>query len=731
MTISSLTGTSDSNEANQGLKIALISVHGLIRGTDMELGRDADTGGQTTYVVELARALGQLGQVARVDLLTRQIIDDRVSSDYAQIEERLTDVARIVRIPFGPKRYLRKEKLWPFIDIFVDHTLAYFRRSGGPPDVIHGHYADAGYAGAQLARLLAVPFVFTGHSLGRVKRERLLKKEKDPARLEERYSLTRRIEAEEFALETASLVIASTHQEVEEQYSSYQNYIPERMEVIPPGVDLDRFRPPQPSDPSAPIEKSIDRFLDEPAKPVILAMARPDDRKNLEALVNVFGQSSRLQERANLVLILGSRDDIREMQPGQRRVLTNILTLIDTHDLYGKVAYPKSHNATDVPDIYRIAASRGGVFINPAFTEPFGLTLLESAASGLPIIATNDGGPRDIVANCLNGRLIDPFDDESIENALLSALSDKKQWKEWSEAGTSGARGNYTWSRHASRYFREIAELNERFVADRRLVKRRHRRIPDLDRLLITDIDNTLTGDDEAMRDLIQLLDDAEVEVGFGIATGRNFDEAVALINDLEITRPILLITSVGTEIYYGQGFTRDRSWWQHIDFRWNRDDIKNVLDGIDGLFLQDESAQSQYKISYQIDPDIAPRLTGIRKILRENGVRANVVLSLGIYLDVIPARAGSGLSIRHVALTWGIPMERILVAGDSGNDEHMLAGSTLGVVVGNHGPELEKLRTFPRVYFSGQNHARGIIDGINYYNFLDNIRIPNERDET
>jgi sucrose-phosphate synthase len=53
------------------LYIVLISVHGLIRGHDLELGRDADTGGQTKYVVELARALGERADVEKVVLLTR------------------------------------------------------------------------------------------------------------------------------------------------------------------------------------------------------------------------------------------------------------------------------------------------------------------------------------------------------------------------------------------------------------------------------------------------------------------------------------------------------------------------------------------------------------------------------------------------------------------------------------------------------------------------------------
>jgi len=201
------------------LRICMVSLHGLIRGDSMELGRDADTGGQVKYVVELARELGRHKNVARVDLLTRQIIDQKVSADYAQPEEPLGENARIVRIPFGPKRYLAKEKLWPYLELFTDQALSFFRRNG-IPDVIHGHYADAGRAGAELARLLHVPFVFTGHSLGRVKNQRLLA---DPnanpaAELEKRYLFAERFEAEEKALETASMIVTSTSQEIDQQY---------------------------------------------------------------------------------------------------------------------------------------------------------------------------------------------------------------------------------------------------------------------------------------------------------------------------------------------------------------------------------------------------------------------------------------------------------------------------------------------------------------------------------
>ena len=102
-----------STPSQEGLYLALISIHGLVRGENLELGRNADTGGQVKYVVELARALAEEPGVSRVDLLTRLIEDQRYSSDYAAPLEPLSEKARIVRIPCGPKRYVRKEGLWP------------------------------------------------------------------------------------------------------------------------------------------------------------------------------------------------------------------------------------------------------------------------------------------------------------------------------------------------------------------------------------------------------------------------------------------------------------------------------------------------------------------------------------------------------------------------------------------------------------------------------------------
>ena len=231
------------NTEDGQLNIILISIHGLIRGQDLELGRDADTGGQTKYVVELLSALAERPEVGQADLLTRRIVDPNVSKDYAEPVEQLSNGARIIRIDCGEEGYLPKEALWDSLDNFADNALAFINSLERLPDIIHSHYADAGYVGTRLSHQLNIPLLHTGHSLGRSKRKRLLASGVKRDVIEQRYNISRRIDAEEETLGVAERVITSTNQEIIEQYGMYDYYTPEKMRVVPPGTDLDKFYP--------------------------------------------------------------------------------------------------------------------------------------------------------------------------------------------------------------------------------------------------------------------------------------------------------------------------------------------------------------------------------------------------------------------------------------------------------------------------------------------------------
>ena len=105
------------------LYIAHISIHGLIRGQQQELGLDADTGGQVKYVVDLVKALSLQPGVERVDLYTRQIIDESIDSQYAEPLEPLTEKAQIVRLPAGPEH----GRVPDCIGLFGEEVLPQFR----------------------------------------------------------------------------------------------------------------------------------------------------------------------------------------------------------------------------------------------------------------------------------------------------------------------------------------------------------------------------------------------------------------------------------------------------------------------------------------------------------------------------------------------------------------------------------------------------------------------------
>lgn len=709
----------ENTNTEEPLYILLISVHGLIRGRDLELGRDADTGGQTKYVVELAKALAKQPNVGRVDLVTRRIIDSEVGPDYAEFVEPLSANAQIVRIEAGPEGYIRKEELWDHLDSFADNLLAWLHRQPRLPDILHSHYADAGYVGVRLEHWTGLPLIHTGHSLGRDKCRRLLAMGLPMEVIEQRYHLSRRIDAEEDTLTNADLVITSTRNEIEEQYELYDCYMPDKMAIIPPGTDLDMFHPPASAGESIAFANNLKMSLHEPDKPMILALSRPDQRKNIVGLLEAYGESPRLQQLANLVIVAGNREDIRELSEGPQGVLTELLLVVDYYDLYGRVALPKHHAADDVADIYRLAALSGGVFINPALTEPFGLTLLEAAASGLPLVATENGGPVDIIGNCRNGLLVDPVDKPAMAEALLTILENPQLWREFSANGLQNVARHYSWDAHAQAYLRKIQALPLQtglLPKTPPLAKTgRFRK-----QAIFTAIDNTLLGDAEGLEQFVKLIREKRKKLLFGIATGRRLDAVLAILKKHKIPMPDILITSLGTEIYYAPQLIADIAWIYHIDHLWTPNVLRRVISGLPGLTLQAKSEQSRFKLSYLYDSNSAPPMEEILSLLRQQELSVNATLSFGQFLDFVPARASKGQALRYVARQWNIPLERILATGGSGGDEDMLRGNTLGVVVANrHCEELSILGDTEHVYFAEGSQAWGILEAIEHYDFF------------
>jgi len=722
---------------SNGLHIQLFSIHGLLRAENMELGRNADTGGQVKYVVELAKALEQHKDVQLVELFTRLVSDKTVSEDYAQPIEKVSDKFRIVRIQCGGRKYIRKELLWPHLDEYVDKTIKYIKRQKRIPDIVHGHYPDAGYVSSLLSEFFGLPLVYTGHSLGRSKLSRLLNDGMTEKEITKKYKIDHRIRMEEEILKKADLVVTSTSQEIREQYGEYDNKDIPTFKVIPPGLDIDKFYPyyrdtlPE-SEKSetkmfaqASVLEELHRFFIQPEKPLILSLCRPDKRKNIAGLIKAYGEDLELQSMANLAVFAGIRKDISEMEDNERDVLTEILLLMDKYDLYGKIAIPKKHDFEyEVPELYRIAAEKRGVFVNSALTEPFGITLIESAACGLPIIAPNDGGPMDTIKNCECGLLVDTTDTAAIAAAAKQIIVDGEKWKQYSKAGIMNIREHYTWERHADTYVKEVKRVVDKLYTTKMKVAVPSdaigTRLAKLNYFLVTDIDNTLIGNENSqLKTLLQLLKQHREHIGFGVATGRTIESAKAQLEKFGVHAPDVIISSVGSEIYYGKNIHYGKGWDAHISAQWNRQRIVRLLNGFSFLTYQDEDTQRRFKVSYNMKPG-KDRLAMIHDRLLRNKCRYSLIYSHNKYLDILPYRASKGKAIRYLSYKWEIPLAHFLVCGDSGNDEEMLRGEPKAIVVGNYSSELESLKGLRNIYFAKQKYAHGILEGIERYKFIE-----------
>jgi len=717
-----------------GYYVQLFSPHGLIKSLNPEIGKDKDTGGQVKYVLELLQSLSENKLIRKVDLFTRKISDKRVASSYAEPVEIINEKARIIRINCGGSAYRRKENLWDHLDEFIDKTIRFIELEDDYPDMVHGHYADGNYIAQQLSKIYGIPFFATGHSLGRNKKKILSGQGYSEDKLNNTFRIDHRISVEESILQSADYVIASTHHEIETQYKMYESAKDARFVVMPPGFNSAAFFPYYRLDmPSFKISleqeqavnrvnQEIERFLFNPAKPLIVSIGRADKRKNFETIIQAFGEDKELQTMANLAIFAGVRKDISKMAEEEQEILTNLLLLMDKYDLYGKMAIPKKNDPQqEVPEIYRIAARRRGVFVNATPGENFGLTVLEAAACGLPVIASSKGGPKEIIHHCQNGLVVNVEDPAAISNAIKKIITDQGLWQRYSENGIICTDKTYSWQNHSNQYVSLVGiaseEKNEQEGLSGDIAY--GKKLSLVKQFLITDIDGTLV-DGQKTTGLVQLkqwINDNDDDLGFGLASGRNLKLVKKAIKDYDLPQPDILICSAGSEIFYAPDYEPDKGWESHISYLWKRDEIEMLLVDVPKLTLQEKEAQREFKLSYYVDENFTDEdLNSIYKLLYENKLRAKLLLTENRFLDILPFRASKGNAIRFLSNKWRTPVEKFITAGNSGNDIDMLKGRVKGIVVANHSPEMVSLKNLKNVYFAQKDLSEGVLEGVSFH---------------
>ncbi len=479
-------------------KVAMISPHGWFGQKDV-LGRP-DTGGQVVYVLDQARALEDyLAEDLRksglsidptILIITRLIPE----SEGTTSDQRLEKVEGghniwILRVPFRDKQgeivphWISRFHIWPYLDQFAADADNEIRRElNGLPDLIVGNYSDGNLVATQLSKNMGVIQCNIAHAL---EKSKYLFSDLYWQDFEDEYHFSIQFMADLLAMNLANFIITSTRQEITGtdesigQYESYQFFpmpglmrvvngidlFHPRFNVIPPGVSEDIFFPyteqeRRPRKQVAAVESLLFETededclgrLDNPGLPPIFSIARLDRIKNLTGLVEAYARSPELRAQANIVIIASILDPSRSRDREEAAEIRRMHDIINEHNLHGHIRWiGKFLGKAESGEAYRIIADRRGVFVQPALFEAFGLTILEAMHTGLPVFATQFGGPLEIIENRKNGFWINPTDQENMAaciSSFLAACVEEDYWLQYSRAAVKRATERFTWGRH-------------------------------------------------------------------------------------------------------------------------------------------------------------------------------------------------------------------------------------------------------------------------------------------
>lgn len=235
-------------------------------------------------------------------------------------------------------------------------------------------------------------------------------------------------------------------------------------------------------------------------------------------------------------------------------------------------------------------------------------------------------------------------------------------------------------------------------------------------RIVVTDLDGTLLGDDAALARFRAWLAPRREAYRLVYASGRHDHSVRALLAE-GVPAPDAVISGVGTEIHDPDG----RAWpgWPHRFPAWDGGRVREILGRLDRLVPQDAAFQTPLKVSYDVAALTRSERATVERLLAEDGLRASLVYSAGLHLDVVPADAGKGRAARFLADAWATPPDRVLAFGDSGNDAELLSSGFRGTIVANALPELRSI-VDASVYRSPEAFADGVLDGIRHWTELD-----------
>lgn len=381
------------------------------------LGRvgEPDIGGQCVYIRELSKHLSLNG--LNVKVFTRDRGEGKPKI------ERFAKSASVIRVPCGPKRFVPKEEILPLLPEFADGVSATLEGN----EIVHSHYWDGGHVASLLHD--QQPWFHSTHSLGKVKQMSL----PDDAR----YQYADRLRIEEAVYQGCDEVFALTDTEKDQIVSLY-GVAPDRIRVIPPGVDISIFRPR--SNPS-----QCRSELGLPERTTILSLGRLDERKGLDLYVQAAGEVVKDKTISEVTFVLSAGDGSPQEEAEHQKLVRLIERLSPETNFIWLPVLPEE----TLPAYYGAA----DVFVLPSRYEPFGIVMLEAMASGVPVVATNNGGPAKVIHHGADGLLGDPEKSTEFAQLIVSLLQNPEMRQTFGVKARQKIERDYSWTAIADRFY--------------------------------------------------------------------------------------------------------------------------------------------------------------------------------------------------------------------------------------------------------------------------------------
>lgn len=233
--------------------------------------------------------------------------------------------------------------------------------------------------------------------------------------------------------------------------------------------------------------------------------------------------------------------------------------------------------------------------------------------------------------------------------------------------------------------------------------------------LLVSDVDDTLLGDDDALHLFSRWVQENRGQLQLAYASGRFVDSVRQSIDGTDLPEPDAVIGGVGSQIVSYPGGRLLDAWQTRIGNHWNAQAVRCLLAAEEDLQLQPEEFQSAYKVSFFLHEATQRRLEDITALLRREGIHADIVYSSQRDLDVMPENVNKGTAARFLAEHWEFPPTQVLVSGNSANDSALFQHGYRGIVVGNAHEELKALGG-QNVYVAEQGFAAGVMEGLQHW---------------